>query len=112
MTELNSKVRDIQLQGKPNQVDESSLNQNINSVKNPTINKECNITEVQEPILKTNHFVFSDISLPKFGNKQSENTLFQLRMVPETSKLIMIKNSLMGHCIAWFDMYVEGTNMS
>ena len=77
------------------------------------------MTEVQEPILKTNHFVFSDISLPKFGDKQSENPLiyieeldnfFQLRIVPDMSKLIMIKNSLMGHCVAWFDMYVEGTS--
>jgi hypothetical protein len=126
ITELNSKVKDIQLQGERKQVARSSMNQNINSVVNPTVNnsasyKECNITEVQEPILKTNHFVFSDISLPKFGNKQSENPLiyikklenfFQLRMVTETSKLIMIKNSLMGRCIAWFDMFVEGTSMT
>ena len=74
MTELNNRVKDIQLLGKQNQVTESSVNQNINIVKNPTVNnsashKECNITKVQEPILKNNHFVFSDIALPKFGNK-------------------------------------------
>ena len=42
--------------------------------------------------------------------KELEN-FFQVRMVPETSKLIMIKNSLLGHCAAWYDMYVEASNM-
>ena len=94
----------------------------MNSKENNCVSyKESSINDVQEPILRANHFVFSDISLPKFGNKPTKSPLqyikelenfFQLRMVPDTSKLIMIKNSLMGHCAAWFDMYVEGTTVS
>ena len=59
--------------------------------------------------------------LPKFGNRHNESPLhyikelenfFQLRMVPETSKLIMIKNSLFGHSAAWYEMNTDGSNVT
>ena len=54
--------------------------------------------------------------LPKFGNQQHENPLeyltdlknvFNLQADPEKSKLVVVKNSLIGNYSSWFEIYID-----
>ena len=64
----------------------------------------------------TSSFVLNDVTLPKFVSRQHENPLqylkdleniFSLRAVSGKSNLLVVKNSLIGHCSLWFDMYID-----
>ena len=77
-----------------------------NHVSGNIRNSEDVDMSVQEiHVRQTSNFVLSDVILPKFGNRQHENPLqylkdlqnfFDLRAVPEQSKLLVFKNSLKG----------------
>ena len=81
----------------------------------------CNISKqdtsmIQKTPIRVESFTFGELSLPKFGNKLHENPMqyikelenfFRLRMIPESSKVLMVKNSLYGSCVAWYDLYID-----
>ncbi len=92
------------------------LNIEYNASANARSNENVDMSVQEMHVRQTNNFVLSDVILPKFGNRQHENPLqylkdlqnfFDLRAVPEQSKLLVVKNSLIGNCSSWFEMYID-----
>ena len=53
------------------------MNPGVNNCDVRLINQ--NIYNLQEPFSRPNQFVFSDISLPKFGNRHNESALHYIK---------------------------------
>ena len=85
---------------------------------------QCNLykdSEVRVEMVPTGNptqvpkFTYSDITMPKFHDKESDNPLrflqeldhfLNLRGVPETYKVSVVRNSLIGKCQEWYDLTV------
>ena len=76
---------------------------------------------IQESPIRLENFTYGEVSLPQFGNKPQENPMqylkelenfFKLRVIPESSKILIVKNSMCGSCVAWYDLYIDDTEMT
>ena len=85
-----------------------------NIKRNMYNNTEPNTSVIQESPIRLENFTYGEVSLPKFSNKPHENPMqylkelenfFKLRMIPESSKVLIVKNSLCGNCVAWYDIH-------
>jgi hypothetical protein len=73
-----------------------------NTKRNMYNNIKSSTSVIQESPIRLENFTYGEVSLPKFSNKPHENPMqylkelenfFKLRMIPESSKVLMEKNS-------------------